>query len=124
MTARLTELIARYDSLDPDEQRAELIAEMRGLGGVEAARALVADENPEARRVGARVMELLADPGHTPLLARLVHDPEPQVAGAARRALHHQLRTPEWHGIVASMLEGSDPELRVCAAEWLAEGRL
>ena len=119
----LLELVARYDGLE-HEPRAELIAQMRALGGIQRSHALAASDDPGRRRAGARVMELLAHPSHLPVLEPLVRDPDAAVARAARRALHHQLRTPQWHAMVDAMLGGPDPGLRSCAQEWLAEEAL
>ncbi len=120
--SRLAELVAAYDR--PIEAgRGLLLEEMDALGGGAEARRLAGSPDAEERRVAARLMHLLPAPEHLPALERLVADPDPDVAAAARRALRGQRRTPDWHAAVGRLAEADDPALRADAAAWLDESR-
>ena len=116
----LPDLVAAYDQ-PVEARRGELLDAMEALGGGEEARRLA--ESPDAgdRRVAARLMHLLPEPEHLAALERLVADPDPAVASAARRALRGQRRTPAWHAAVERLAALGDPEVRAAAAEWMAE---
>ena len=92
-----------------------LLDAMRDLGGRAEARRLASSEDARERRVAARLMSLLPEPGHLPALEPLLDDPDPEVAGAARKALRHQWRTPEWRAVVERLAGSSDPSLRETA---------
>ena len=112
--AALPALVAAYD--DPVETGGDaLLAAMRALDGPAQARRLAGSADAGERRVAARLMSLLPEPEHLPGLERLVADPEPAVAEAARKALRHQWRTPEWRAAVDRLAGSDDPELRAAA---------
>jgi hypothetical protein len=120
MSDRLAELVEVYDQ-PVERSRAPLLEEMEALRGGEHARRLAESADPEDRRVAARLMHLLPEPEHLEALERLVADPDPRVAAAARRALRGQRRTPAWHVAVERLAASGDPELRAAAQEWMAE---
>jgi hypothetical protein len=98
--AVLPDLVAAYD--EPVETGGEALLEaMAALDGGLQARRLAGSPDAEERRVAARLMSLLPEPEHLPALEPLLDDPDPDVAAAARKALRHQWRTPEWHALVA-----------------------
>jgi hypothetical protein len=97
--AVLTDLVIAYDQ-PVEASRSSLLDAMDALcGGGEAHRMAVSDD-PNDRRVAARLMHLLPAPEHLPALERLVVDTIPTVAAAARRALRGQRRTAAWHAAV------------------------
>jgi HEAT repeats len=119
---RLAELVARHDD-HPELNRREMLDEMDDLGGIPAAGELARSDDVDDRRVAARLMHLLPDPAHVEPLGALVHDPDPTVAAAARRALHGQLRSSSWQALVRRLADdSSDPGLAATASAWLAEG--
>jgi len=117
--AVLPDLLAAYD--EPIETGGEaLLAAMDELGGGAEGRRLATSPDPAQRRVAARLMSLLPDKEHLPALLPLLTDPDPAVADAARRALRHQWRTPEWHVAVERLAASPDPELREVGESLLA----
>jgi hypothetical protein len=120
--APLLELVERYDR-HPEQRRTPLIDELQALGAVEAAAGLARSDDATERHAAARIMHLLPDEAHVAPLGALVHDADPRVAAAARRALHGQVRSPEWRALVGRLSEDrGDPALAGAAAGWLAEG--
>jgi hypothetical protein len=119
---RLRELVATYDD-HPELYRRPLLDEMDALGGVASAGELARSRDVEDRFTAARLMHLLPDAAHVSPLAKLVHDSDARVAGAARRALHGQRRSAAWRELVERLAaDASDPRLATEAAAWLAEG--
>jgi HEAT repeat protein len=120
--SRLVELVSRYDE-HPEEHRRPLIDEMDELGGIPVASELAGSADADERFAAARLMHLLPDAAHLEALSTLVHDPDPRVAAAARRALHGQYRSPEWKALVRRLAdERSDARLAAAAEGWLKEG--
>jgi hypothetical protein len=118
---RLGELVRTHDD-HPELHGRPLLDEMDDLGGIPAAGDLARSAGVEDRFVAARLMHLLPDEAHVEHLAALVHDPDPRVASAARRALHGQRRTASWRALVERLAnDGSRPELAATASGWLAE---
>jgi hypothetical protein len=102
----LADLVAAYDR--PVELgKGPLLLQMEALGGGAEARRLAGSPDPAERRLAARLMHLLPEAEHLDALERLVTDPDPGVATAARRAFAGQRRTPEWHA-AAARLDFSD----------------
>jgi hypothetical protein len=57
-----------------------------------------------------------------PRASALVHDADPRIASAARRALHGQRRSAAWRAVVERLAsDSSQPELAATASGWLAE---
>jgi hypothetical protein len=109
--AVLPELLAVYE--EPVETgRSALLKAMSALDGAAEGRRLAASADAEERRVAARLMSLLPEKENLAPLEPLLLDPDPQVAAAARKALRHQWRTPEWHAAVDRLARSDDPELR------------
>jgi HEAT repeat protein len=112
--AVLPALVEAFD--DPVETGGDaLLDAMRALAGGAAARRLASSDDAGDRRVAARLMSLLPEPEHLAALEPLLVDPDPAVAGAARKALRHQWRTPEWHAAVERLAGSEDPSLREAA---------
>ena len=65
--------------------------------------------------IAARLMSLQPQPENLAALEPLLEDPDPEVAGAARKALRHQWRTPAWHQTVERLVRSDDPALRETA---------
>lgn len=119
---RLAELVATHDE-HSELHRRPLLDEMDALGGIPAAGELARSDDRDDRWVAARLMHLLPDGAHVEPLGALVHDPDADVAAAARRALHGQRRSPAWHALVRRLAQdGSDARLAAAAAGWLEEG--
>ena len=119
---RLTELVRTHDDR-PELHGRPLLDEMDDLGGIPAAGELAQSPSTEDRFVAARLMHLLPDEAHVEHLAALVHDADPRVASAARRALHGQRRSARWRAVVERLAhDGSDPQLAATASGWLVEG--
>jgi hypothetical protein len=117
---RLRELVHTRDDR-PELHGRPLIDEMDALGGVAAAGDLARSDDVDDRFVAARLMHLLPDGAHIEPLSELVHDPDPRVAAAARRALHGQRRSAQWRELVERLAADSDPQLAAAASEWLAD---
>jgi hypothetical protein len=119
---RLRELVRTHDD-HPELHGRPLLDEMDDLGGVAAAGELARSAEVEDRLVAARLMHLLPDAAHIDPLTTLVHDPDPGVAAAARRALHGQRRSSSWRAVVGRLAnDSSDSQLAAAASRWLAEG--
>jgi hypothetical protein len=119
---RLSQLVSTHDDR-PDLYRRPLLDQMEDLGGVAAAGELARSAEVEDRLVAARLMHLLPDGAHLEPLTTLVHDPDRDVAAAARRALHGQYRSAGWREVVGRLAsDSSDPQLAAAAARWLGEG--
>jgi len=119
---RLTELVRTYDD-HPELRRRPMIDEMDECGGIPAAGELARAADAGDRFVAARLMHLLPDGAHIDPLAALVHDPDPDVSAAARRALHGQRRSSSWRALVQRLAnDSSHAELAAAASRWLAEG--
>jgi hypothetical protein len=109
--AVLGDLVAAFD--DPVETGGDaLLDAMRDLGGAAEARRLAGSADAGDRRVAARLMSLLPQPENLASLEPLLTDADPAVAGAARKALRHQWRTPAWHAAVDRLTRSEDPSLR------------
>jgi hypothetical protein len=112
--AVLPELLAVYE--EPVETgRSALLQAMSALGGAPEGRRLATSPDPETRRVAARLMSLLPEKENLAALEPLLTDADPAVAGAARKALRHQWRTPEWRATVERLTRSDDPGLRETA---------
>ena len=112
--AVIPDLLAAYEQ--PVEEGGDALLEaIDALGGAAEGRRLATSPDPEARRVAARLMSLLPEPENLPALEPLLTDGDPEVAAAARKALRHQWRTPEWHATVDRLARSDDPELRETA---------
>jgi HEAT repeat protein len=119
---RLSELVTTHDE-HPELHRRPLLDEIDDLGGIPAAGELAESADVADRFVAARLMHLLPDAAHVEPLATLVHDPDPRVAAAARRALHGQRRSASWRAVVEALAnDSSDPQLATTASRWLTEG--
>jgi hypothetical protein len=119
---RLGELVHTHDDRAELHGR-PLLDEMDDLGGIPAAGELAGSPDVDERFVAARLMHLLPDEAHVEHLAGLVHDPDPRVASAARRALHGQRRSASWRALVQRLADDSSrPDLAATASGWLAEG--
>ncbi|MGH3768748.1 MAG: hypothetical protein ACRDS0_15210 [Pseudonocardiaceae bacterium] len=116
----LRELVAAYDS-PVEGRRGLLLAAMQELGGVDEATRLASSSDAVDRRLAARLMHLLPDERHLPVLEPLVADPDVVVAAAARRAMRGQRRTKEWHAAAERLMNAKDPALGEAAADWLWE---
>ena len=115
----LRELVATYDR--PIEgSRLGVLDAMREHGGAEAALELAGSDDPEERRLAARLMHLLRDERSPALLESLVADDDPETAAIARRAFGAQYRSDEWEAIARRLARARDPELRAVADGWLA----
>jgi hypothetical protein len=113
--AVLPELLSVYE--EPVETgRSALLKAMSALGGAAEGRRLATSSDASERRVAARLMSLLPEKENLPALEPLLVDPDAEVAAAARKALRHQWRTPEWHATVDRLARSDDPELRATAA--------
>jgi HEAT repeat protein len=118
---RLRELVATYDE-HPELYRRPLLDEMDSVGGVAHAGELARSDDARDRFVAARLMHLLPDGAHVEPLGALVRDPDPEVAAAARRALHGQYRSAAWRCLVERLeTDDSDSELAATASRWLTE---
>jgi hypothetical protein len=118
---RLIELVRTHDD-HPELHRRPMLDEMDDLGGIPAAGELARSASVDDRFVAARLMHLLPDEAHVEHLAALVHDADPRVASAARRALHGQRRSAAWRAVVDRLAsDSSQPELAATASGWLAE---
>jgi hypothetical protein len=118
---RLTELVRTHDDR-PELHGRPMLDEMDDLGGIPAAGELARSASIDDRFVAARLMHLLPDEAHVAPLAALVHDSDPRVASAARRALHGQRRSAAWRAVVERLAnDSSQPELAATASAWLAE---
>jgi hypothetical protein len=95
----------------------------RALGGAEEARSLADSEDPDERLLAVRLIELVGGDAELPALERLVGDPDPGVASAARIALRESERTAAWHEVVARLKGSADPELSAAVEGWLQAGR-
>jgi HEAT repeat protein len=119
---RLIDLVHTHDDR-PELHGRPLLDEMDDLGGIAAAGELARSGSVDDRFVAARLMHLLPDEAHVEPLAALVHDPDPRVASAARRALHGQRRSAAWRALVQRLADDSSkPELAATASGWLEEG--
>jgi hypothetical protein len=119
---RLRELVRTHDD-HPELHRRPMLDEMDELGGITAAGELARSPEVEDRFTAARLMHLLPDAAHVEPLAALVHDADPRVAAAARRALHGQRRSAGWRALVQRLAnDSSDAQLAQSASRWLAEG--
>jgi hypothetical protein len=118
----LADLVAAYDQR-AETGRGKLLDEMEALGARAEAGRLADSDAASTRRLAARLMHLLPDPGYVDALERLCADPHPDVAAAARRAMRGQRRTPEWAAAVERLAASPDPALRDAAAAWEADGR-
>ena len=95
----LPALVDAYD--DRVETGGEAVLDaIDALGGAGAGRRLASSASADDRRVAARLMSLIPEPENLAALEPLLTDPDPEVAAAARKALRHQWRTPEWHAAV------------------------
>src|SRR4051812_42049500 len=113
---RLAELMERYDGRAETDTLA-LVQEMERLGAGERAQGMARSPDAGTRRLAARLMHVLFDERHLDALATLARDDDPEVAAAARAALHEQVRTPHWREIVEALAAGGDESAR----GWLAE---
>ena len=95
----LPALVAAYDDRVETGGDAVLDA-IDALGGAGAGRRMASSAAADDRRVAARLMSLIPEPENLAALEPLLTDPDPDVAAAARKALRHQWRTPEWHAAV------------------------
>jgi hypothetical protein len=119
---RLGELVSTHDD-HPELHGRPLLDEMDDLGGIPAAGELARSDDVKDRLVAARLMHLLPHDAHIEPLGALVHDPDPGVAAAARRALHGQRRSSSWRAVVERLAnDSSDAQLASSASRWLAEG--
>ena len=110
----LPALVDAYD--DRVEMGGEAVLDaIRALGGAEEGRRMAASGDPEQRRVAARLLSLIPQPENLAALEPLLSDSDPAVAGAARKALRHQWRTPAWHELVERLTGAEDPALRETA---------
>jgi hypothetical protein len=118
---RLIELVRTHDDR-PELHGRPMLDEMDDLGGIPAAGELARSASVDDRFVAARLMHLLPDEAHVEHLAALVHDVDPRVASAARRALHGQRRSAAWRAVVERLAsDSSQSELAATASGWLAE---
>jgi hypothetical protein len=118
---RLIELVRTHDD-HPELHGRPMLDEMDDLDGIPAAGELARSASIDDRFVAARLMHLLPDEAHVEPLAALVHDTDPRVASAARRALHGQRRSASWRALVERLAnDSSQPELAAAASGWLAE---
>ena len=117
------DLIALVDALDAadDPERGRLGRELDDNGAREAAPRMAAADDPRTRRAAARIMHLLPDESYLAALLPLVDDPDPDVASAAWRALHGQVRTDGWRAAVEQIAADAPPERRDDARRWLSE---
>src|SRR4051812_27062741 len=120
---RLAALVAAHDGGASEPDLGALLDALDDAGGAEGAHELAASGESGDRRLAARLMQLLPEPGHVAVLERLVVDGDREVAAAARRSLRTQRRTPDWHAAVQRLAGAGDPELRATAQGWLQEGR-
>jgi hypothetical protein len=112
--AVLPDLLAAYE--EPVETgRSALLKAMSALGGAAEGRRLASSPHPGERRVAARLMSLLPEPENLAALEPLLTDADLEVAAAARKALRHQWRTPDWHATVERLTASGDPDLRATA---------
>jgi hypothetical protein len=119
---RLGELVRTHDD-HPELYGRPLLDEMDDLGGIPAAGELARSPDVADRLVAARLMHLLPHEAHIEPLGTLVHDPDPDVAAAARRALHGQRRSSSWLAVVGRLAnDSSDAQLATAASRWLVEG--
>jgi hypothetical protein len=110
----IPDLVRAYDR--PGEaSRVPLLDALDTLGAAERAQELATSADAEERRLAARLMDLLPGEDNVGALEALVVDEDAGVARLARRALAHQLRTPEWHALVERLRTSPDPELRAWA---------
>ena len=112
--AVLGDLVAAFDDRVETGGDAVLDA-IRDLGGAAEGRRLATSADAGERRVAARLMSLQPQPENLAALEPLLEDPDPEVAGAARKALRHQWRTPAWHQAVERLSRSEDPALRETA---------
>jgi HEAT repeat protein len=110
----LPALVDAYD--DRVEMGGEAVLDaIRALDGAGEGRRMAASDDPEQRRVAARLLSLIPQPENLAALEPLLSDADPAVAGAARKALRHQWRTPAWHALVERLTGAEDPALRETA---------
>jgi hypothetical protein len=118
----LADLVATYDQRT-ETGRGKLLDEMEALDGRAEARRRADSDDASQRRLAARLMHLLPDPGYVDALEHLCADPDADVAAAARRALRGQRRSPEWEASVERLAASPDPALRDAATGWKADSR-
>jgi HEAT repeat protein len=94
----LPALVDAYDDRVESGGDAVLDA-IRALGGAAEGRRLASSGDAGERRVAARLLSLIPEPENLAALEPLLSDADPEVAAAARKALRHQWRTPEWHAL-------------------------
>src|SRR4051794_41778513 len=108
---RLTALVHTHDD-HPELHGRPMLDEMDDLGGILAAGELARSPSIDERFVAARLMHLLPDEAHVEPLAALVHDADPRVASAARRALRGQRRSAAWRALVERLPHDPSPPRR------------
>lgn len=74
----------------------------------------------DARRVAAHALTA-HDPGHAPLIAQALRDPDDQVRAIARRSLRAWTASPALHDLFSQTLGHDDPRVRLLAAEGLGK---
>jgi hypothetical protein len=115
----LPAMVRAYETPIEGAEKACLLHALRTLATPGAIQALLDGKEPEERRVGSRLAELLDDPRWVQPLELRAADPDAHVRRQAVRALAAQRRTPAWEQSMVHLLESADVRVRSEAVDAL-----